>query len=345
MVRYGIITSNTPSLVVVGKDIAYALEKLGIKSKLFLRQIQWYDAKKEFERGIIFIPFDPLYCQGWFLLSWNYNKFGLPSVIYCTTEGEPKKWLIREWVKRDCVFIANSKFTQKMLKRVDINVAKVIYHGVNIEAINQLKPQAEDLKRQLKQELGVKVLFGTVASGHPRKGMNQFSQLLRDITSKIEDVGFYVLTTPKTASKFEDIKHVKASPKFGKLEREEVLTLIGSFDFLIQPALCEGFCLPVLEAQAFGVPCIYPAYEPITEIAHPTANLPVKITDEDFKDLGDGILYLIHTHDQQDMLEQVERAYEIYTCKPDEYLKLSKQVTEHAKNFDIMKCYKDFIKT
>jgi intein/homing endonuclease len=717
MVKFGIITSNTPSLVVVGKDIAYTLAKLGHETKFFSKQIQWYNAKKEFERGIVFIPFDPLYCQGWFLLAWNYNNFGLPSEIYCTTEGEPKKWLIREWVRRDCMFIANSKFTERMLKRVDINVTKVVYHGVNFDTINRVKPQAQILKQQLKQELGVKVLFGTVASGHARKGMKGFAENLKTIAPKIADAGFYVLTTPTMTTSFTDIKNVKPSPKFGKLDREEILTLIGSFDFLIHPALCEGFCtipetliitydgvkpisevcegepvlthkgrfrkvtkvykrcykgkligitprklertlwvtpehpvlvarkrwtwahpdkyddylpvykpdwipasmlrnnkytghvvltpkvkdfdveinsknylknsveidgylyslsrnqfgatflhpnakpvpakinppndflrlagyyiaegcsskdgihlafssveknfiketmkiaekyglhtrcremnrhrslttiggrlwgtffgnlfgknshekqippfllglpkykldilwsymfkgdgytnvtgvkeystvseklaltaflmlfklgyqpnlmdetkynhgyvvtytpkpkfhraysteeylylpiktietkhydgyvynleveednsyvaegisvhncLPVLEAQSLGVPCIFPAYDPITEIAHPTANFPIKITSEDFQDLGDGILYLCHFFKPEDMAEQIAKAYEIYTCKPDEYQKLSKQVTEHAKNFDICKCYRDFTKT
>jgi glycosyltransferase involved in cell wall biosynthesis len=344
MVRFGIITSYATSLTVVGKDLAYTISKLGHESKFYSRQIQWYDAKKEFDRGIVLIPFDPIYAPIWFLLARDYNVHGLPSVVYTTVEGEPKQWLVKDWIKRDCKFIANSNFTQKMLRRIDIDVAKVIYHGVNFELVNQVKHQAETKKQAIKQQLGVKTLFGTIASGHPRKGLAHLTQTLQAITSKIKDVGFYILTTPHSIDQFKEIKNVYASPKFGKLTREEVVTLIGSFDFLIHPALCEGFCLPVLEAQALGVPCIYPAYEPITEIAHPTANFPVKTTSEDFQDLGDGILYLCHFYKPEDMAEQIEKAYETYTCKPDEYQKLSKQVTEHAKNFDTMKCYKDFIK-
>jgi glycosyltransferase involved in cell wall biosynthesis len=331
--------------MVVGRDIARVFEKLGHSSVLFNRKIQWYDARKEFRRGIILIPFDPLYAQLYFLLARDYCMYGIPAIIYTTVEGEPKRWLIREWVKRDCMFITNSMFTKQMLDKVGVKTTKIIPHGVDMDAVNRLKPESEKRKQQLKQEMGVKVLFGTVASGHPRKGMKQLSDSLKIAVSKMGDAGFYVLTTPLASDFFVDIKNVKPSPHFGDLPRDDILTLIGSFDFLIHPALCEGFGLTIIEANAFGVPVIYPEYAPLTEIAHPTANFPVKIEREEYKDLGDGILYLCHYYTSEAMTDQICKAYEKYTCSQDEYLKLSRQVQEHAGNYDVMKLYSEFLKT
>ncbi|RLI87297.1 MAG: hypothetical protein DRP01_02260 [Archaeoglobales archaeon] len=340
MTRYGIITSYATSLTVVGRDIAYTINKLGHQAVFHDYQVQWYDAKKEFDRGIIFIPFDPLYAPSWFLLQRDYNLHGIPSVTYVTTEGEPKKWLVRDWIRRDCTFIANSRFTERMLRRIDVDVIDIIYHGVNFDMINQINPP----KQQLKQELDAKVVFGTVASELPRKGLSHLAQAIRMISNKLPDAKFYVLTTPRGTAHFIGLENVHVSPEFGHLTREEVLSLIGSFDYYICSSLAEGFGLPVLEAQAFGIPVIYPYYDPLNEIAHPTANFPVKIIGEEYQSQDQGILFLLHRYKPEDMAEQIEKAYEIYTTSPDEYQKLSQQVKEFSQQFDIMKTYSKFVK-
>jgi len=344
MVRYGVVTSYAISLTVVANDIAYALNKLGYEAHSYNRQVPYWEAKKLFERAIVFIPFDPTYASVWFLLHRDYLKHGIPSVTYVTVEGEPMKFLVDDWIKRDCIFIANSKFTQRMLERIDIFTVKTIPHGVNLEAVENLKPQAERLKQEIKQRLGVKVLFGSAVSDHPRKGLPLLAEALRTATSHLPDAGFYVLTTPKGVGFLTNINRVEVSSKFGKLPREEALKLIGSFDYYLHPALAEGFCLTVLEAYAFGIPCIYPSYDPITEITQPTVDFPIETTHEDFKDFGGGIRYLCHLYEPESMASQIEHAYETYTCSPEKHREMSQQVAERAKNFDCVKVYSEFLK-
>jgi len=340
MTTWGIVTSYATSLTVVGKDIAHTIRKSGHQAKFFDRQVQWYDAKKLFERGIIFIPFDPLYALSWFLLQRDYNLHDVPSVTYVTTEGEPKKWLVKDWVRRDCKFIANSKFTARMLKRIDVDVLDVIYHGVNFDLVNQVHPQ----KQKLKQELNAKVVFGTVASELPRKGLSYLAQAIKMLSEKLEDASFYILTTPRGRTHFIGIDNVFVSTNFGRLTREEVLSLSGSFDYYICSSQSEGFGLPILEAEAFGIPIIYPSYDPLTEITHPTANFPIKVVGEEFQSQDQGILFLLREYRPEDMANQIEKAYEIYTCKPDKYQKLSQRVKKFALQLDIMNTYSKFIK-
>jgi len=344
MTRYGIVTSYKTSLTVVANDIAYALNRLGHEAHPYHRQVQYWEAKKLFERAIVFIPFDPVYAPVWFLLQREYLKHGIPSVTYVTVEGKPIKSMVDDWIKRDCIFIANSKFTQRMLEWIGILPVKTIPHGVNLEAVGKLKPQAEGLKQEIKKRLGVKVLFGSVVSDHPRKGLKPLAEALKAVTPKLPEAGFCVLTTPKGASHFAGMKRVEFSSNFGKLDREEVLSLIGSFDYYLHPALAEGFCLPVLEAYAFGVPCIYPSYDPITEITQPNVDFPIKTTREEFKDFRGGIRYLCHIYEPESMAFQIERAYETYTCNPERYREMSKQVAERAKDFDCVKVYSEFLK-
>lgn len=339
MTTYGIVTSNTTSLVVVGRDIVRAINKLGYNALFYDYQVQWYDAKGEFDRGIVVIPFDPTYALSWFLLQRDYSLHGVPSVTYVTTEGEPKRWLISDWVRRDCNFVANSKFTARMMRRIGIDVNDIIYHGVDMDMVASVRPD----KERLKEELGAEVVFGTVASGLPRKGLDRLAIAAEIVSKKLKGAKFYVLTTPGGATHFTGMENVHVSPMFGDLSREGVLSLIGSFDFYVCSSLSEGFGLPVLEAQALGVPVIYPDYDPLNEITDPSANFPVKVVDEKYQNLDAGILFLIREYRPEDLAEQIERAYEVYTCDPDRYRKLSQRNREYAKRFDIVNTYSKFL--
>jgi len=344
METYGIVTSYATSLTVVANDIAYALNKLGHEARVYNRQVQYWEAKKLFGRAIVIIPFDPVYAPVWFLLQRDYLRCGIPSVTYVTVEGEPMKSLLDDWIKRDCVFIANSHFTHSMLEKVGIFPVKTIPHGVNLDVVGKLKPQAKELKQQIKQRLGVEVLFGSVFSDHPRKGLNLLAEAIKTVTPKLREAGFCIFTTPKGVAYFSDIDRVEVSSNYGKLDRKDALALIGSFDYYLHPALAEGFCLPILEAYAFGIPCIHPSYDPINEITHSTASFPIEIAREEFKDFGGGIRYLCHFYEPENMASQIERAYEIYTCNPKSYQEISQQVEERAKDFDCVKVYSEFLK-
>jgi len=344
MTRYGIVTAKPPSLQVVANDIAYALKKLGHEAKAYQWQVPYFQAQKQFERSIIFIPFDPLIATAWCLLQRDYVKHGIPAIIYTTVEGKPKPHLIRDWIKKDCTFMACSKFVFNMLHEAELNVIDIIPHGVNIEETSRLRSMPRAHGATFKRKLGVKVLFGTVASDHPRKGLHLLAEAVKQASAELPDAGFYILSKTKAVDLFEENPHIFINPLFGKLSRSEILTLIGSFDFLLHPALAEGFCLPLLEAQALGVPAVYPKYEPLTEIAHPTANFAFPFKTEEYVDVGDGTLYLYHHYKPEEMVNQIKNAYETYTCKPEEYRQLRKTLKKHAEQYDITKTYSKFAK-
>jgi len=343
MVRYGIVTARPPSLQVVANDIAHVLNALGHTAKAYDWQIPYFQAQKEFDKSIIFIPFDPLFATPWCLLQRDYIKHGIPSVIYTTVEGKPKPHLIHDWIKKDCTFIACSKFVSKMLCDSELNIIDLIPHGVNIEEMRGLRGAPRALGERFKRKLGVKTLFGTVASDHPRKGLRLLAEAVKQASAELPDAGFYLLSKTKAVGLFEENPHVFVNPVFGRLSRTEILTVIASFDFLLHPALAEGFCLPLLEAQALGVPAIYPKYEPLTDIAHPTANFPFPYKTQEYVDTGNGILYLYHRYKPEEMVKQIRNAYETYTCKPEKYNQLRKTLKEHAEQYDITKTYSKFV--
>ena len=338
MTRVGVVTSYATSLKVVGNTIVRTLKKLGHEAQFFTYRVPCFEAQKLFDRSIIVIPFDPTYLPAWVLLQRDYVIHRIPSVTYVTVEGRPKPNLIPDWVRRDGAFVANSNYTAKMLSDVDVDVVDVIHHGLDLDEFKDVTPHKEEIKAKLK----CNVLMGTVASGLKRKGLDVLSDVAASISETIPDLKFYVLTTPEGALRLRGIKNVVVDPNFGKYSRRHVLELIASFDFYLCTSYAEGFCLPVLEAQALGVPVIYPQYDPLIEVTDPEANFPVPVVDEKFVDDGFGILIHYHIYDVGKMVEMIEKAYEIVTTSPEEYEKLRNRVWEFATNFDALKLYSKF---
>jgi len=340
MINVGVVTSYATSLKVVGETIVYALNKMGYISKLYTWLLPWPEAKRQFERGIIFIPFDPIYLPSWVLLQRDYAVHGIPAFTYVTVEGIPKQHLIHDWIRRDGLFVANSKYTYEMLQKSRVSVLDVVYHGINMEEIKMAKPY----KDKIKEELNGNIVFGTVSTSIPRKGLDKLAEAIKIFSEKHDDARFYILTKQDGAPLFYDLKGVYVDTRYGKLTRTEVLSLIASFDYYLCPSLSEGFCLPIVESQALGVPVIHSEYAPLTEVADPKASYTFPYNEEKWVDLGYGMLFHFHEYDIENMLEQMELAYDTYLNNRDEYEDRCSRAREFATKFDALETYKKFPK-
>lgn len=343
MVTIGLITSRATSLKVVAKDLERFFQSRGYDTFFHDWQMMWTDAMKNFDKAIIVMTFSPIGGGPWFLMCRDYNIHKLPTVLYATIEGEPNKRHIYDWVRRDCPVVANSRFTYKMLKRGDIEPLGYIYHGINYEDIEFAKQDIQFTKEHLKKKLGVKVLCGTISNPHRRKGLEELARAIQVVNKKSKDIGFYILTQKEGIGYFNGLEKVIVEDKLGMLAREEILALIGSFDFYVCPSLSEGFGLPVLEAQAMGVPVIHAKYEPLIEISNLDANFTFDYIDVVPYEYYDGIIYTLHMYDPIELGKKILEASQIYMENQEEYQKHSQAVKEFAKKFDIMNVYKDFL--
>jgi len=338
-VEYGVVSSYVPSLKTVASDIAYALNKLGHSARYYSYQVPFYKAKNLFSKAIIFIPFDPVYVSSWCLMARDYSKAHIPNVIYTTVEGIPKEKMIRDWLRSDLIYIACSQYVKEMLEKVNIPVEDVIPHGVNLTHVNQ----AEPMKEYLKLKLNAKVVFGTVCSTLPRKGLKTLAEIAKMLEKELPEAKFYVYTRLIGENPFTGLKNVFVDSRFGRLDRTKILSLIGSFDYYLCPSYAEGFGLPLLEAHALGIPVICGEYKPLTEVTCPEASLYVPIYDVIEQDDGYGIMFTYHLYDANEMASKVKEAYEIYTCNQEEYKQMCSKAKEHAKQFDILKTYSKFL--
>jgi len=340
VVKYGVVTSYPTSLKVVGADIVSVIRKMGHEADLHVGRISPVDAIKKFEKSIIFMPFIPLSVATWIVLYSDYKKFGIPTAMYTTIEGVPKKQFVPRVAYERGEFVANSKYTKEMLEKVDLNVVDIVYHGINLDDV----AKSVDRKKSIKRQLGAKVLFGTVATTQPRKGLDKLAMIAKALQDKLPDAKFYVLTQPEGAVHFSGLKNVFLDTRYGELKREEVLRLFSNFDFYLCTSHAEGFCLPVLEAQAFGTPVICARYPPLDEVTHPTANLFVNPTNMKYEDFLHGILYTMYYYDVDEMAKAVEEAYLIYENDRKKYNNMKRTVRNFARKFDIMRVYPKLVK-
>ncbi|MEM2832706.1 MAG: glycosyltransferase [Candidatus Caldarchaeum sp.] len=334
-VKVGIITPYAPSLLLVGDDIGKVFSQSGFEVKRYRYLVDWGTAKSQFDRSLIFTPFDPVSMHSWFLMHLHHLRMGIPTVTYVTTEGQPDERLISNWVKTDVEVYACSNFVKQMVESVGVKILGVVPHGVDFQYVSQFTTQPRPKTEG--------VVFGTVASNLSRKGLKNLSEIAR----QVPEATFRVFSTPHAKRHFEGLQNVELVPKFGGLPREKLLIEMSQFDYYLCTSHSEGFCLPVLEAMALGKPVIYPDFSPLNEFANVQANFSVPVTGIETKEnidkLASGIRFLFHYYDVDKMVEAVKTAIKLRIENFDEYLFRSKQVMERAREFDIFTTYRKFV--
>ena len=333
MAKVGIVTSRAVSLKNVAHDIADALRRNGHEVHVFTQILSVVDARRMFEKCVIITVFSPISVPSWFMLWRDLNKSGVPSKLYVTIEGEPKPHLIYDWLKRDCRVVANSYYTKNVLEESGIMVEDVVHHGIDLDLIKR----AKELKPPIRKNSD-KVLFGFVANAQVRKGHNKLAQAIKHVKDKVPEAEFYILTEPAAARHYAGLENAHVDTRFGKFSREQVLALIGAFDFYLGVTLSEGFGLPVLEAQAMGVPVIYVDYAPLNEIVEPKHNFAISYQSVEKIDVGHGIYYTLHMYDPLELVSMIETACQLRQDKR-AYLKTKRAVSQHARKFNSIKLY------
>jgi len=344
MPKLGIITGKAVSLQNVANDIAKVFNDNGVESMVFTEKVPYFKAKRMFDSAIIFMVFDPLYVPTYALRSVEYTRAGIKNVMYLDVAGKPKEHLVRDWLKEKITYVSNSKFSASMLMEVGLNIKEVIYHGIDLDMVNEVYDEAKELNEDTKSDMGVEVLFGTVCTNHQKKNLRGLSQAIRMVTDKIDNAGFIVVSKPEASVLFKGIKNCIFDDSMGKMPRLESLALIGSFDFLIHPSVSEGFGLPVLECQAFGVPPIHGDFNPLNEISHPDASFRVPISRIEMNSFEEGVFYMCHIYEPEALAKQIENAYITYVERKGDYNEMQEIAKENASKFDAKKVYRAFEK-
>ncbi len=351
--RVGVYYGKAISLKVVAEDVASCFLKEGHQAYLMDRQEPPSIIRNTYDGAVFVIPFAPLFTASWFLIARELRKHAnFPCIVYTMVEGRPIKRYIHNWMYSDITYIANSDFTKAMLESVGIEPTAVIPHGVNMEKVKSIEKMEDAGKSLVRSKFGVResetVVFGVIASSHRRKGMDMFAEVVKKVTEADDRACFYILTPPEVLPFFSGIKNVYVNTGFGgspnAISRKETLMLLSGFDFLIQPSLAESFCLPVLEAMAFGKPVIHLDYNPLSSLTTDDASIRVPVTSSEFVDTGEGIEYLMHFYDVNEFAEAILKAVDLYLNDENSYRKMCEKAKKRASEMDSNKIYKKLLK-
>jgi glycosyltransferase involved in cell wall biosynthesis len=305
--RVAVFTSHRAvSLVTVASHIAGALEGAGHDVTVYRRYVAPADVKRVADAAVVVMTADPILAVPWLLLARDLSVSGVPAVYYATVEGEPDRSHVARWMS-SIRFVANSEYTASKLRGAGLPVRGVIHHGVDLREVERARGMARHVIARL-EYLGLlvapspdrNVVAVTAASGHPRKGLDRLAQVARIVLRREPRVRFLAITDDSGAAQLEGVPNVTALPVMGGLRREEVLALIAAGHVYVQPSLAEGFCLPVLEAHALGVPAVHADLPPLREYS---VGWRVPVRGVRPARIDGGIVYELHEYDAGEFAE------------------------------------------
>lgn len=216
-------------------------------------------------------------------------------------------------------FITISKFGQSEAKKYG-RMTQLIPHGVNTKVF---KPMNRERCREHFNFRNDRFIIGVVAANNdpePRKGWDKmfmgFKTFLENFPEEKKKIYLFAYTRPSRRDGF-DLPGLAQSIGIDKhiffpdrmthlvgLPEGEMAQLFNSFDLLMNCSRREGFGLPILEAQACGIPVIATKFSAMTELVKGHGWL-VKSKDWQYTPLNGKSA----VPDQEDIARKIEVAY------------------------------------
>lgn len=344
--RVAIYHANAPSLTVVANHIAKIIRAKGHDVRVFHDYIHAEFLAFKPERILWIYPVNPVMSgryAGQYSTIKMYAK-NIKQIWYGMTEGTPYGTGsdYPMWYQID--FIANSNYTAQKLMEKNYHVLDIVFHGYDPDEIKQAQPYAKMYRQKIERDFPGKVYFGVVEGGHKRKGWHKLVDavnLLDEETKK--KIVIFAIAPKEIQEKVlsnADKDVVKVVGEFGKLLREQVMGFIKAMDYLIIPSMKESFGLPLLEANAMGIPAIFCNYMPFTEYADVDANITFP-WDNFVEIIDNGIEFELHEYDPHYLADAIKQAVEIK--ESGEYEERSRKVMERVKDMTIENLYPKLI--
>jgi glycosyltransferase involved in cell wall biosynthesis len=260
------------------------------------------------------------------LLMWafryGWKAYADRSLCYATVEGRPKVNKHIQNLLRGLRVVGVSRFAAERLAEVGAEVEGWVPHALDPVEIDQALGIPRD-----KHEI---FRVGYVGSPIPRKGL----MLLNEAAKIVWDRGYknieFILWTQKWGDcPLPEGPNIHIQELFGSRPHLEVLYFMRSLDLYVQPSLAEGFCIPIIEAQALGIPVVSSSGGPMGELNNPKVGYVVNPTELRLEDHGMGQDFYCYYYDPRDMADKIIEAYENPSQRDEKGLKALDQSKEY----------------
>ena len=274
-------------------------------------------------------------------------EMGRKLNIACWTpvDHEPAPAKVYEWfIQSDAIPIAMSRFGERMLESLD---PLYVPHGVDTSVY---RPQDRETVRRGAFPKGAFVV-GMVAAnkGHPsRKAFSQALVAFSRFMEQHEDVCLYLHTVldPNIGQGVNlpglirdlgiPLDRIKVADQYSLLHnphsQEDMAQIFSALDVLLNPSFGEGFGVPILEAQACGIPAVVTDWTAMPEVCK--AGWHVKHHPY-WSALGSWQAI----PDIDDIVAALE---ECYSLSEGQRAKLADEAREHALTYDVRRVAKEF---
>jgi glycosyltransferase involved in cell wall biosynthesis len=270
---------------------------------------------------------------------WPYIACKKPKAFYTTVEGIPTKahTLCSNLPKID--FIANSEFTKKSLEQAGLQVSEVIHHGIDWEKCQRLRKDSELIKKKWEGEFKDRVKFLYVGRNDPRKGLDLLERAIGMVNETMPDKVVFLLFTEGNLDKLDSAQNVVRVGTVNSLPYDQVLRLIGGCDYFLFPTVCEGFGLPLLEANAMGKPAIHCWMPPLSEFSSKDFNFVYGYYEERLVNCQNMQYWIFHTYRPELLAEMITEAVRVFKENKAQYDEFCIKAAEHTKAWDYHKVY------
>jgi glycosyltransferase involved in cell wall biosynthesis len=279
----------------------------------------------------------------WVLDAPTFAKMNVASWVPIDHDPAPPQ-VIEFFIESGAVPIAMSRFGERMLGRLD---PLYVPHGVDTDVY---KPMGREQCRGGSFPEGAFVI-GMVAAnkGRPsRKGFSQALQAFKRFSDTHENAYLHLHTMidpslaggeniPALIRSLEiPMEKIRIADQYAMqyepYSHAEMARLYSAFDVLLNPALGEGFGIPVLEAQACGTPAIVTDFSAMTEVCG--AGWHVKHSP-----YWTGLNSWQAVPDVDDIVAALE---ECHAMKPAQAEKMSQTARKHACTYDARRVVKQY---
>jgi FkbM family methyltransferase len=199
------------------------------------------------------------------------EKLNVPWIPYIPVDAEPVTTPMSEPLKYAYKRVAFSKFGKEELRKVNLD-SSIIYHGVDTKVY---KPETEAGRKLIRKKIGLdENVFLVGTNGANQWDRKDFPRMIRIFAefvkkNKAKDALLYLHANPEgmqgkayslvELAKLYDIqKQVRFSTEKNVLWDSGLAKMYNTFDVYLSTSRAEGCGLPILEAQACGVPAIVP---------------------------------------------------------------------------------------